>query len=1028
MKTMNENRNKIVPAAVFLGGMLIYFLAVLPFLISHKGLFFYYGDYNVQQVPFLIFAHRAVRQGRLFWNPLVDLGGNMGGTFSFYLWGSPFFWLTIPFPEAWLPYMMPFLMALKCGTASVTAYAWIRTQTRTDRAAVLGAYLYAFSGFQACNIVFQHFHDATAFFPLYLLSFDRFVEGRRENGGQGRGEAGKEGRKKGRGLYGFILMTALMSVINYYFFFGQVVFLILYYTVRWGIRSVRAEGILSALARVLQIAAAAAAGLLLSAFFLVQSVSGIMGNSRISEFLSGYDLVVYPDSTTPLAILKSFFMVPDLIARGTLFSSDYIRNGSLAFYLPCFAMTGVFAFRMLRRRNWKNTLLTVLAVMAFVPVLCSVFSALNENFYARWFYMPVLLCACMTSEVLEEKECSAFSKGAALSLACTGLFILMCFLPVYEDGEWSFTKICENRKLLNMEIKATLLCSAILIVIILIKRRFNNLFPLYQELDQELEGSGEAEENPVSADPSPSEVISDTEGNKSAVSLEDLLQGDEDRNPSSLIDFSQGDENQGPSSLIDFSQGDEDQGPSSSEELSLREENEDPAALQDVCSQSVEEIPAPSDELSPEEGDGGPGEKERKKPALVPGFVCLLLTMACCVISTMAVVNNGSSLISYKGFEKWKLQMFSLRPSFEEKDQGQEKDGLETGKEADTVPGLVPDEDQPEKIQGKEESLKDQKEDAKKKRAKSDEEYLRLVEETKKTGTILGDSAMDASVPTPFSRVETDSTSTNYELVWGIPTMHCFESTVHPSIFKWYRGIGMIRTVESTLPFERIGARAVMSVRYYLENALVNSDSSYSEEGGIKGYRLINTEKGYNVYETENYIPMGIVFDHYMTEDDYDLLANGEVSDRVLVKDLILSDEMVEKYGSLMTEDPELYTEKMPYSEFTEWCDKRADSACTEFAADRNGFHAVARMESDNLVLFSVPYDKGFSATVDGKPVEVERADFGLTAVFVPQGTHEIRFTYLPRGFVPASAVSILTALVLIADMVRRRLNRSEQV
>ena len=558
MKTMNENRNRIVPAAVFLGGMLIYFLAVLPFLITHDGLFFYYGDYNVQQVPFLIFAHRAVRQGRLFWNPLVDLGGNMGGTFSFYLWGSPFFWLTIPFPEAWLPYMMPFLMALKCGTASVTAYAWIRTQTRTDRAAALGAYLYAFSGFQACNIVFQHFHDATAFFPLYLLCFDRFVEGRREGGCEGKGP--------GRGLYGFILMTALMSVINYYFFFGQVVFLVLYYTVRWGIRSVRAEGILSALAQVLQIAAAAAAGLLLAAFFLVQSIGGIMGNSRISEFLSGYDLVVYPDSTTPLAILKSLFMVPDLIARGTLFSSDYIRNGSLAFYLPCFAMAGVFAFRMIRRRNWKNTLLTVLAVMAFVPVLCSVFSALNENYYARWFYMPVLLCACMTAEVLEEKECSAFSKGAALSLACTGLFILMCFLPVYEGGEWSFTKICENRKLLNMEIMATLLCSAMLFVIILIKRKFNDLFPVFEKST----GTGRRDENTVSDE---------------AVASDSLPQ-----------------------------KGAEDS-PVLSEELSQRDEDGDSAGSEDNGSAGPDN--------PPQEEDKGSGLKERKKPTFVPGLVCL---------------------------------------------------------------------------------------------------------------------------------------------------------------------------------------------------------------------------------------------------------------------------------------------------------------------------------------------------------------------------------------------------------------------
>ena len=69
-----------------------------------------------------------------------------------------------------------------------------------------------------------------------------------------------------------------------------------------------------------------------------------------------------------------------------------------------------------------------------------------------------------------------------------------------------------------------------------------------------------------------------------------------------------------------------------------------------------------------------------------------------------------------------------------------------------------------------------------------------------------------------FFRVETDGTSTNYEMVWGYPTIHCFESTVNPSVFTFYRKIGMIRTVESTLPIERVGARSLLSVRYYIEN------------------------------------------------------------------------------------------------------------------------------------------------------------------------------------------------------------------
>ena len=298
MKTTDKTGSRGFAGKMFLGGVLIYFLAVLPFLIRYKGLFFYYGDYNVQQVPFLIFAHRAVRRGRFFWNPLVDLGGNMTGVFAFYLWGSPFFWLTIPFPESWLPYMPPFLMALKYGTAAATSCAWIRTQTRSDKAAVLGSFLYAFSGFQACNIVFQHFHDVTAFFPLYLLAFDRFVTGSREIT-----VCRCEGKRKTAviDLLGFTLMTALMSVINYYFFVGQVIFLVLYYLTRWGIRRAGGDGFMSMVTEVLRILGAGMAGLLLSSFFLVQSLGGVIGNTRVGKVINGYDLLAYPDATTPLA-------------------------------------------------------------------------------------------------------------------------------------------------------------------------------------------------------------------------------------------------------------------------------------------------------------------------------------------------------------------------------------------------------------------------------------------------------------------------------------------------------------------------------------------------------------------------------------------------------------------------------------------------------------------------------------------------------------------------------------------------------
>ena len=756
---------------MFMGGALLYIAAVLPFLVYHGGIFFYYGDYNVQQVPFYILAHRAVRNGYFFWNPYIDLGSSMGGSLSFYLWGSPFFWLTIPFPEKTVPYLLPFVMSLRYGTAMAASYAWIRKQVKDDSWALIGSLLYTFSGFQACNIVFQHFHDATAFFPLYLLSFDETVQKRRSTG--------------------FILMTALMSIINYYFFFGQVIFIIIYYFVRYfpsgrGKRAVR---------EILYLAVCGTAGLMLAAFFLVQSIPGVSGNSRLDNYINGYGILAYEEGITPLAILKSFFMVPDIIAKPTLFSGEQIKNSSLAAYLPCFSVAGVIAYFRIFKKTWKERLCAVCAVILLVPVLNSVFSAFNSNFYARWLYMPVLIMASMTARALETEKNRELSKAAKITAVISILIMMCAAIPTMKDGSLKWFSICDNMDLLIIEIMATAVQLILMIILLLI-------LPMHQEVSK------------------------------------------------------------------------------------------------------------------------------YRKPIIAAA------TVICCLITNVAVLYNGNSLIARTGGFKWKKQMLETKP-------------------------------------------------------------------------YLTDS-------TDFYRVETDGTSTNYEMVWGYPTIHCFESTVSPSIFSFYRKIGMIRTVESTLPLERIGARAILSTRYYIENTLVKPKETVEDKGGLLGYGENLPNNGYRILENSNSIPMGFTYDYFIRDEVYSKMRKGEMTDRLLVKDLILTPEQCSKYGHYMQEDTTAGSETMSSSDFARYCRDRAESACTEFAFNKNGFTAKADLPAENLVFFSVPYDPGFTAEVDGESVPVEKVDGGLIAVPVGEGEHEIVVRYYPAMLNAGIAVSLLTAAGLV--------------
>ena len=60
---MNQDRKASLRqyAIVFGLGLLTSLIFFLPFLIWDKGYFVYYGDFNVQQIPFYRMCHDSIR-------------------------------------------------------------------------------------------------------------------------------------------------------------------------------------------------------------------------------------------------------------------------------------------------------------------------------------------------------------------------------------------------------------------------------------------------------------------------------------------------------------------------------------------------------------------------------------------------------------------------------------------------------------------------------------------------------------------------------------------------------------------------------------------------------------------------------------------------------------------------------------------------------------------------------------------------------------------------------------------------------
>ncbi len=361
----------------------------IPFIIwewarTGHGIYLYYGDYNAQQIAFYKHCVEMVRSGDFGWDWFTDMGSNFVGSYSYYMLGSPFFWVMCLFPSSWAPYLMGPMYIIKYIAAALIAYAYLQRWVKNKDYAVLGALLYAFCGFQIYNTFFNQFHEVVALFPLLLIGMEEYIQNNR------------------KGV--FAIAVCLNAMVNYFMFAGQVAFCIIYFLFRFSDRSFRVT-----LKKFLGLALEAVIGAAMSMILFLPGALALLGNDRTARSFSELKNIVAWWKNGGLywqrygQILESYFFPPDIPSRVNFFYGHTERWASISGYLPLFGMTGVFAFFTTKRRNWLKALIPFLVICSFVPGLNSVFFLGNSSYYARWMYLMVLMMVVATIIALDNK-------------------------------------------------------------------------------------------------------------------------------------------------------------------------------------------------------------------------------------------------------------------------------------------------------------------------------------------------------------------------------------------------------------------------------------------------------------------------------------------------------------------------------------------------------------------------------------------------------------------------------------------------
>ncbi|MDD2970532.1 MAG: YfhO family protein [Lachnospiraceae bacterium] len=359
---------------VFILNFMIAFFALIPLIVRNGGLFTLCDDFNNQTIPLSMLTNEAIKAGNIFWNWNIDMGSSFIGATSFYTLGDPFFLITLLFPKSWFPYLTGWLSMLKYAVAGWLSYCYMERYFRDKKYAIIGSVLFSFSGFQIMNMMFQ-FHGSIALSPLMLIGVDKLVLD----------------DKKGYLAIGVFVNACA----NFYVFTSEVIFCILYFTVRFFMENrlyykkilhCILEGIL---------------GICMAMVLYLPSIAFTLLNPR-SYVLLPMERWFELDRRALLYLLRAFVLPAESMCR-----QSFIYDSNYASKAACLSMIGmalVFCYMIKMRKTWLTRLLVTLACFSVVPFSNSLFNLCSDTNYYRWLYMFAFFMAMASVLVLERRK------------------------------------------------------------------------------------------------------------------------------------------------------------------------------------------------------------------------------------------------------------------------------------------------------------------------------------------------------------------------------------------------------------------------------------------------------------------------------------------------------------------------------------------------------------------------------------------------------------------------------------------------
>lgn len=212
---------------------------------------------------------------------------------------------------------------------------------------------------------------------------------------------------------------------------------------------------------------------------------------------------------------------------------------------------------------------------------------------------------------------------------------------------------------------------------------------------------------------------------------------------------------------------------------------------------------------------------------------------------------------------------------------------------------------------------------------------------------------------------------------------------------RWAKGLG-----------ERPVLFSLASGKYWLSKRTDNAVAAM-------GFDSIAKFGDVKVYKNKFALPFGFTYDKTIGEDEFKKLSPSQ-KDFAILRACVVGNEdkqifsSVKAFNAADTALPVTFDNYLLYVNAL----KKDNFTMTKFS--ENNIIGNVNVNEAKILFFTIPFDEGWKATVNGSDAKLYRLNCGLTGLLIQKGGNTVELTFTPRYKKMGAMVSLVSLLIFI--------------